>query len=216
MPEITIDTSGLSEDQVAALSGYSARRAERVDMKGPKGEKLNISRKAARLAEEAGYAIVGDSASADRAVAHLNVQGEKGYLGTAAVGGYSPPALVIGDAAVQTIEHALRTNPSLTRAIAEQIAGGLAIFPASPDAQAAERNAREDEERAKAGDEKKADRAKADSGVSQNEPLTDEQLDDAATTVPVLEEEAERLEVSKAGPKAELVERIKAARKAAG
>lgn len=214
MAEITIDTTGMSEDQVAALQGHAVRRAERVDMKGPRGEKLNISRKAARIAEERGYAIQGDKASEERAQAHLAVQGEKGYLGTAAVGGYSAPTRRIGDEVVQTIEHALRTNPGLTRAIAEQLAAGTAIFPASPDAQAAERNAAEDEARQKAGEAKKAARSGGDETVSQSEPLTDAELDDDATTVAQLEAEAERLEVSKAGPKAELRDRIKAARAA--
>lgn len=214
MPQITIDTEGLSEDQIAALEGKAVRRAERVDMKGPKGEKLNISRKAARLAEDRGYAIVGDKASEERAAyARANIQGEKGYLGTAPVGGYSPPSRTIEDATVQTIEHALRTNPGLTRQVAEALAAGQSIFPATPDAQAAERNAAEDAERQKAGDAKREARKAADE-VSQSEPLTDAELDDEATTVAQLEAEAERLEVSKAGPKAELRDRIKAARAA--
>lgn len=217
MAEITIDTSNLSEEQVAALSGYSARRAARVDMTGPKGQKLNISRKASRLAEERGYAVKGDKDSEDRAAyAQQNIQGEKGYLGTAAVGGYSPPTQIIGDATVQTIEHALRTNPSLTRALAEQLAAGFAIFPATPDAQAADRNATEDEARQKAGDTKRDARKPAGPAVSQTEPLTDEELVDPDTTVAQLEAEAERLEISKAGPKADLLERVQKARADAG
>lgn len=211
-----IDTSDMSPENAAALEGKAATRAERVDMTGPNGEKLNISRKASRLAEDRGYAIKGDKGSEDRARQALSVQGAKGYLGTAAVGGYSPPTAQIGDARVQEIAHVLATNPGFTRQLAEAIAAGGTVFPVSTDAAAAQRNADEDAARQKAGDAKREQR-EGDGGetpVSQSEPLTDAELDDEATTVAQLEQEAERLEVSKAGPKAELRDRIKAARAA--
>lgn len=214
MPAAIIERPDLSPEQEAAVQGKALQRAERVELKGPTGDTISLSRKAARIAEQRGYAIKGDSSSQARADRALAVQGEKGYIGTAPATGYSPPSRVIGDSVVQTLAHVLASNPGLRKQLAEAIAAGGTTFPDTPDVTAAARNAADEKASAKA----KAARESSggDGQVSATEPLSDEEIADEATTVAQLEAEAERLEVSKAGPKAELRTRIQEARAAAG